>query len=326
VLLFDPPGSWRLSKQHRIWLFSCSIVGAAAILWYLVTWALSDQQPGGNSLPGLVAGIAGGLLMLYLFSYALRKTVLLSWLYRWQPTNFWLRLHIWLGLLTIPFVIVHTARISHWAEFTSVLVGVYAMVIISGIWGVYLQQRVPTRLLQEVPDETIRSQIPELTAQLRAEAELLVLATCGPPREGPGAMKLPLTLANHIGVVRAAHGGKGSGLLAVLPAEEIPDTEPLRRYFNETVEPYLRPESAERSKLQLRARVDKDFRDLRGRLPVAAQPVIDALYGLCERRRQFDEQVQLHDRLHAWIGYHLVLSSLLVILLVWHIITAPWYW
>ena len=326
VLLFDPPGSWKLSKPHRSLLWQCSLVGLAALVWYAVTWTVSDTTPGGSSLPGLVCGIAAGLLMLYLFAYALRKTPLMRWWFSWRPTTYWLRQHIWFGLLTIPFVLVHTARISNWGPLTFVLVAVYAAVIVSGLWGVYLQQRIPTRLLQEVPDETIRSQIPDLTAQLRAEAELLVLATCGPTRVGPGAMKLPLTLKNHIGVVRAAHAGKGSGLLAVVPTEPVPDTEPLRRYFNETVEPYLRPESTLRSNLQLRARVDKDFRDLRERLPAAAQPVIDALYDLCERRRQFDEQTHLHDTLHAWVGFHLALSSLLVVLLVWHVITAVLYW
>jgi hypothetical protein len=326
VLLFDPPDSWKLSKLHRSWLGACAVAGGAALLWYVLTWATSAETPGGSSLPGLVCGILAGLLMLYLFAYVGRKTPALRWYFSRRPTNFWLRQHVWFGLLTIPFVIVHTARISHWGTLTIALVVVYAAVILSGLWGVYLQQRVPTRLLQEVPDETIRSQIPELTDQLRAEAELLVLAVCGPPKQGPAAMELPLTLKHHIDVVRAAHAGRGSGLLGVLPAEPIPDTEPLRRYFSETVEPYLRPETALRSKLQLRARVDKDFRDLRARLPVAAQPVIDALLGLCERRRQFDEQIHLHDRLHAWIGYHLALSSLLLILLGWHVFTAILYW
>ena len=43
-------------------------------------------------------------------------------------------------------------------------------------------------------------------------------------------------------------------------------------------------------------------------------------------RRQFDEQVRLHDRLHAWVGLHLCLSALLVVLLLGHAVTAPLYW
>jgi hypothetical protein len=214
--------------------------------------------------------------------------------------------------------------VSQWTPLATALVVVYALVVLSGLWGVYLQQRLPTRLLQEVPDETIRSQVPELTEQLRREAELLVLATCGSPAEGR-ATGLPLTLKNHIEVVRAARSGKGSGLLDVLPPEPVPDTEALRRYFEEVVDPYLRPAMG-RTRLRLRARVDKDFCELKAHLPEAAQPVIDALHGLCQRRRQFEEQARLHDRLHGWVGLHLCLSALLLVLLIGHAVTAPFYW
>jgi hypothetical protein len=327
VLLFDPPGSWKSSPLlHKSWWVPCGLAALAALAWYAVEWSLATVTPGGSSRPGLVFGTLGGVLMLYLFSYALRKTVLMRWWYSWRPTKYWLRQHIWFGLVTVPFVYVHAARITAWGPLHIALIVIYTIVILSGLWGVYLQQRIPTRLLQDVPDETIRWQIPDLTDQLRGEAELLVLATCGPPKHGPGAMELPLTLKNHIDVIRKAQHGKGTGLLAVLPREPVPDTEPLRRYFNETVEPYLRRDTTVRSKLQLRARVDKDFRDLRERLPIAAQPVIDALYDLCNRRRQFDEQAELHDRLHAWVGFHLVASALLVVLLICHVATAIYYW
>jgi hypothetical protein len=326
VLLFDPPGSWKLAPQHRKWLWPCAVVALAAIVWYGVTWALSSEMPGGSSLPGLVAGVLAGLLMLYLFAYALRKVAPFSLWFRARPTAFWLAQHIWLGLLTIPLVLVHGARITQWPPLTTALMTAYAIVIVSGVWGLYLQQRVPTRLLQEVPDETIRSQIPELIAQLQAEADLLILAACGPPPEAAGSHHLPVPLTRHLDVVRAARSGKGTGLLAVLPAEPIPDTEALRRYFTEVVEPYLQQMGRSRSRLQLRARVEKDFRALRDRLPAGAQPIIDALHDLCNRRRQFDEQADLHDRLHLWVGFHLVLSVLLLVLLVAHIITALLYW
>ena len=42
--------------------------------------------------------------------------------------------------------------------------------------------------------------------------------------------------------------------------------------------------------------------------------------------KQFDEQTRLHDWLHAWVGFHLVLSAALMVLLVSHAITAPIYW
>jgi hypothetical protein len=323
VLLFDPPGSWKLAKEHHSWLWPCLGIGLAAFGWYAATWAASPEQPGGSSLPGLACGVVAALLMLYLFSYALRKTRLFRIWFGRLRTSHWLRQHIWLGLLTVPLVAVHAARITHWGPLTIALIVVFAGVILSGIWGLILQQRVPTRLLEEIPDETIRSQIPELTEQLRQEAELLVLATCGPPA---GSSEVPLTLRQHIGVVRAARTGRGTGLLAVLPVEPIPDSEPLRRYFVDTVDPYLRPDASGRSHLFLRARIDKDFRDLQGRLPADALPVVEALRDLCERRRQFDEQARLHSWLHAWVGFHLTLSAALIVLLAGHAVTAVYYW
>jgi hypothetical protein len=327
VLLFDPPNSWKLSKQHRTWLYPCLLIGVAALAWYFAHWAFfSTEQPGGSSLPGLVCGISAGLLMLYLFSYALRKVPVFNFWFGRLPTNYWLRQHVWLGLLTVPLVIAHAARITHWGNLTIALMCVYAAVIASGVWGVILQQSVPTRLLEDVPDETIRSQIPQLTEQLRQEAELLVLATCGPPESNTGRVEIPLTLKQHIGVVRDARTGKGTGLLALMPAEPIPDTESLRRYFIDTVDPYLRQTTGSRSKLFLRAKIERDFRDLKGRLPAEALPVIEALRDVCERRRQFEEQERLHSWLHAWVGFHLVLSAALVVLLGSHVITAVLYW
>jgi hypothetical protein len=324
VLLFDPPNSWKLSKQHQTWAWPCLIIGLAACAWYGVTWAFSDAQPGGSSWPGIVSGIAAGLLMLYLFAYALRKVPVFSAWFGRAPTKYWLRQHIWLGLLTVPLVVAHAARISYWSPLTMALLGVYALVIISGVWGLCFQQRVPTRLLEEIPDETIRSHIPELTNQLRAQAELLVLATCGPPKEGGPAAGLATLEANRK-LLHASHG-KGSWLLAMLPPRPIPDTEALRRYFYETLDPYLGASRGTRSHLQLLARLETDFRDLHARLPTTAHPVIDALADLCKRRRQFDEQARLHAWLHTWVGVHLSLSAILVVLLVCHIATAFIHW
>ena len=187
-----------------------------------------------------------------------------------------------------------------------------------------MQQRLPHRLLQEVPDEVIASQIPELSEQLRSEAELLVLATCGPP--GDGAEEGLQLLRRQEATVRAVRAGKGSGLLRDIPAEPVADTEPLRGYFHSVLDPYLRPETSSGSALRLRARIKADFAELRQRINPDAHRVVDALEDLCERRRQFDEQAKLHARLHSWILFHLSLSAVLVVLVIWHAVSAVWYW
>jgi hypothetical protein len=207
---------------------------------------------------------------------------------------------------------------------TVVLLVVYLVVFASGLWGVWMQHRMPRQLLQEIPDETIRVQIPELSDELRREAELLVLATCGPPPEHQE--QALVLLKENRSRIRAGYAGKGAGLLHLLPETPLADTEPLRHYFHDVIDPYLRPETSQRSRLRLRSRLEIDFRDLRLKINPDAHPVVDALKDLCERRRQFDEQARLHGWLHGWILVHLSCSAALVVLLIWHAVTAVLYW
>ncbi len=161
-------------------------------------------------------------------------------------------------------------------------------------------------------------------AELRNEAELLVLATCGPPVEDPrSCLKL---LREGLAQIRASRALKGTGLLNLMPPSPLPDTEPLRRYFRDVIDPYLRRDLAYRSKLRLRAGLESDFRDLRLRVNPQAHPVVDALKDLCERRKQFDEEDRLHVWLHDWILIHLSMSMALLVLVVWHAVTALMYW
>jgi len=328
VLLFDPPDSWKLARHHWAWLFSCLIIGVLALGAYGATWYSAGEQPPASSAVGLVTGIAAGLLMLYLFSYALRKLAPFRALFSKLTTNFWLRQHVWLGLLTVPLAVAHGARITAWGPLTTSLVVVYFGVILSGVWGIYRQQFVPTRLLEEIPDETIRSEIPHLSERLRQEAELLVLATCGPVKDEKGQIVIPPALTHHRNLIKnaAVHPGKVAGVLAAMPMQPIPGCEPLRQYFDDVVNPYLNPRLAGHGTTFLRARMDQGFNDLKGRLPKQAHEVIEALQSVCDQRRQFEEQEDLHSKLHAWVSFHLVLSTVLVVLLVSHIFTAPFYW
>jgi hypothetical protein len=206
------------------------------------------------------------------------------------------------------------------------LLALYLVVLLSGVYGLWQQQRLPRQLLQQVPDETIASQVPALSERMREEAELLVLATCGPPRDKDGTLLpgMPPALRDHLGRVRDARAGKHTGLLQLLPPVPLPDTEPIRKYFHEVIDPYLRSRPSLRSRL--RARWQSDFADLRKRVNPQAHGVVDALERLCQRRGEMDEQVALHARLHGWIAFHLVATVLLVLLLAWHAYSAILYW
>jgi hypothetical protein len=321
VLLFDPY-SWK--RWHRGWFVGCSLVAVLALGWFVFDAITNKELPKGGSWPGLATGILGGLLMLYLFSFALRKWQPFRAYFAIKPIKFWLAQHIWFGLLTFPLVLIHgwNGIFFRFGPLTVTLLVVYAVVMLSGIYGLWRQQSVPHNLLEEIPDETIRSQIPDLLVQLRREAQLLVLATCGPTTDREGSAKALAILKENEPILKASRAGRGAGLLRILPAEPIPGTEPIRVYFNDVIEPYL---TSTTTAGRLRSRLKQDFNELRGRMDPESHPVLDALEGLCDRRQQFDHQAEMHNRLHNWIIFHLTFSALLLFFLVWHLITALQY-
>jgi hypothetical protein len=327
VLLFKK-GSW---QRHWPWAVACIVITALAAGAYAAECSRRHELLGGSSLTGFTCGTLGGLLILYEFSFIIGRRKRPATLWLRQPAQVRLRRHIWLGLLVLPLVVLHSGLMTRGSPLAITVLAVCLAVIASGIWGLLLQQFLPERLLLDVPGETIASQIPQLAEQLSGEAELLVLATCGPrplPRVLRGvrsAAEATSPVGKNLAWVRAQRAKRGGGLLTDLPPASIPDTEPLRDYFEQTIQPFLRG-ADDASVLQGRNRSTQDFQELRGKINPAAHAIVDRLEGLCERRRQLDRQARLHGRLHRWLWVHLPLSASLVLLLAWHVITAIVYW
>jgi len=202
---------------------------------------------------------------------------------------------------------------------------VYFGVFLSGVWGLWLQQITPRQILQEIPDESNYYQLAQLGEQLKKEASLLVFAACGPKQDTKADLAF---LEEHRLVLQAVRRGKGTGVLQAIPPEPLKDAESLRIYFDQVVLPYLDRAQGKTSSTRLRSRMKSEFLDLRRGLSQepGALAVIDSLETICDYRHQFDEQTQLHGRLHGWIGIHLSLSGVLLILLLAHAVSAIWYW
>ena len=84
----------------------------------------------------------------------------------------WLRAHIWLTLLTIPLILLHSGfRLG--GPMTTLLMALYGIVMVSGIYGLYLQHKLPTMIKERLPAEIVYEQIPNIREQLRASAERL---------------------------------------------------------------------------------------------------------------------------------------------------------
>lgn len=323
-MLIDPK-TWH---QHRPWVIATVLLSVISSAWYFWFSRGLPSWPGGSSLPGFSFGVAGGLIILFEMLLWWRKKVR-TW--RIGRTQVWLRAHIWLGLLSVPLLVYHSG-FQLGGQFSTILSVLFLLVIASGIWGLALQQFLPRRMLDNVPAETIYSQIDHVMRQYREEAERLVLAVCGPAEgdaaeraaevEGGASSEVPLT----IGALRTVGQVQGKVLLTSVPAAPVPEAEPLREFFRAQVRPYLQHGSSSGSALHHANRSAVLFQDLKIKLAPAAHQALAALEGLCAQRRQLAVQARLHFWLHSWLWVHLPLSAALVLLMFVHIWAALKYW
>ncbi|HEX7379424.1 MAG TPA: hypothetical protein VF278_20040 [Pirellulales bacterium] len=143
---------------------------------YAVYVMRSPGGPRGGSLVGLLFGIAGSALMIFAGLISLRKKV---------PTwpigsaQAWLRGHIWLGLLSVPLILFH-AGFRWGGPLEQVLLIVTAVVIISGLIDLGVQQFFPRQMTARVPLETFYAQIPFECRLLQLEGDVAVATACGP--------------------------------------------------------------------------------------------------------------------------------------------------
>jgi hypothetical protein len=171
------------NRAHVPWLIFVLLATALAAWLYIGNFA-PENLPAGLRLPlqlvqkpsdhrsvgGTPLGLTFGAISLSIFVFAallgVRKKVVL-----WRIGNLqrWLRAHIWLTLFTIPLVILHSGfRLG--GPMTTLLMVLYAIVMVSGIYGLALQHQLPRIMKERLPAETVYEQIPHIRAQLCAAA------------------------------------------------------------------------------------------------------------------------------------------------------------
>jgi hypothetical protein len=101
-----------------------------------------------------------------------------------------MRAHIWLTLLTIPLVLLHCG-FRFGGPMTVLLMTLYGIVMVSGIYGLFLQDKIPGIMKERLPIETIYEQIPHIRSQLFLAAQKMhnsfKLATAA-PATGPSIL------------------------------------------------------------------------------------------------------------------------------------------
>ncbi len=163
----------KIDRSHRPWGLAAAVLFLIAALAYVLIAMRSPGGPRGGTAVGLTFGVAGYALMLYAGFLGLRKKFPVI---RIGRTQTWMRGHLWLGLVSFPLILFH-GGFAWRGPLTAILMLLFFIVIVSGIFGAALQHYLPWMMTVQVPMETIYEEIPHVRQQLREEADQLVEAT-----------------------------------------------------------------------------------------------------------------------------------------------------
>ena len=255
---------------------------------------IGSWPPRASSVLGVTLGLIAAGIIFFEMALVLRKK------YRGRrlgATRVWLKWHIWLGLVSLPVVLIHSG-FGFGGPLPSVTLVLFLTVIFSGVWGLLMQQWLPEKLLAEVSNETIASQIDYLGDYHAIEAARLVEALVTVPPESETS----------------------APPVAGTPARELLD------FRDDLLIPYLLGGVRSGSPLASATEASQRFAQLRGGIPEIARPTLDRLRELTDYRREWDAQARVQFWLHNWLVLHLPLSVAMTVLMVLHAVRALKYW
>ena len=115
---------------------------------------------------GLMFGIVAFAIFIFASALGVRKK---KRLWPIGSVQFWLKAHIWLTTFTIPLVLFHCGFRTG-GPHTTTLFWLYSIVMVSGFWGIALQQFMPRLMKESLPREVVFEQIPNIRAKIMEEA------------------------------------------------------------------------------------------------------------------------------------------------------------
>jgi hypothetical protein len=257
---------------------------------------------------GIVYGTIAYLIFIFATLLGARKKVR-TW--RIGRAEAWMRAHIWLSILTVPLVLFHCGFHSG-SMMTTGLLMLYALVMVSGFYGLALQQFIPRQMMDTLSHEVIYEQIPYLRRQLVESALGL--------RKELGRRELEA-----VGVKQGpARAGAEAEALDDYLKEEARAT--VREMLEKSVLPYLRARNGNRSRLGRRQISDEIFRILKASVSGEYTPMVAEMQGWCDQRRQMDLQARMQHWLHYWLLVHVPASLLLLVWTGWHAVTGLYFY
>lgn len=230
----------------------------------------------------------------------------------------WMRGHLWLGTISFPLILFH-AGFRFGFGLTNILMWIFLVVFLSGIFGAVLQHYMPRLTTERIPMETIYEQIGRVRTQLVDEAEGLV-------KEASAALTGNLAQASVEQRAAAAGAGTIGGLTVAsgLQVNEEADIE-LRQFFQQEMRPFLERSGSGKLAVADPASSNAKFQRLRVLLPSTLHPIVADLENICEEKRELDTQTRYHRVLHGWLLVHIPLSYALLLLGAVHAVEALRY-
>jgi hypothetical protein len=221
----------------------------------------------------------------------------------------WMRGHLWLGFLSYPILLFHSA-FHLGGPLTTALMVLLSIVFVTGIVGAVLQHYLPMRITRRVPMETIYDQIGSVIRQLCEEADDLMVQLVPaleamPVAEVVGDRTLPLNRATR-----------------ELDAEDL---QPIRTLYAEKVQPYLLQPRNFRHELANEEIATAIFAQVRKMSPAVMTEFVDDLENICVEKRQLDRQSRMQQWLQAWLLVHLPIAWALLLLGAVHAVIALRY-
>lgn len=242
---------------------------------------------------GLIFGIIAFLIFLFAAGLGVRKKRRL-----WPIGNvqLWLKAHIWLTILTIPLILFHCG--FHLGGLhTSILFWLYAIVMVSGFYGIFMQHFMPRIMSARLNREWVYEQIPAVRASAFESA-------------------LDYTrLLDDTIKVRSLSTGTMTSTMASLDASPQMILDFLR---NEAMK-FLSDASARKTRLAERRTSDEVFKLLRINVTDTYKKQVDSIKMWCDDHRSMAVQEKMHHALHAWLIIHVPVSFVLLVWTIWHI-------
>ena len=320
-----------LDREQSRWAVGTGVASLAALGLYVAYAVLSPNGARGGSLLGLFFASVGTGIIVFECLLGLRKKYPASPLGRVKT---WLKAHVWLGLASFLFILMHSG--FRWGQgLAAALMWIFAVIVVSGIFGVALQNYIPRRMTELVTRETIYEQIPTVIRGLRTEADErveFVTADLGLEEEQDEFVRAGGVKQYFDPAQKKSAAEKVQAVVErrkTSPQIEIPEAaqDALRAHYMQEIRPYLsdRPAALSRKLFGARETVAAYFAHLRTIMPVAAHDMLRDLEGICEERRQLMVQRKLHLWLHTWLMVHVPLSFALLVLTAVHAVLSLRY-